>query len=221
MPKEEDAAFVAAMEDVLAVYERPYDAQRPVVCMDEASRQLLEETRGSFIDSHGVKHEDYEYIRHGEQKLWLATEPLGRWRTTDVTDHRTAKDWAHFMREKVLSRYPAAERIILVMDNLNTHVPASFYEAYPPEEARALIDRLEIHYTPKHGSWLNMAETELSVLQNQCLKHRRIATKEKLKAEVTAWEHDRNARQTGVDWHYKTSDARTKLKRLYPKIEMG
>lgn len=221
MPPKEDAAYVAAMEDVLEVYERPYDPNRPVVCMDEASRQLLEETRQGFVDEHGVRCEDYEYIRHGEQKLWLATEPLGKWRTTDVTDHRTAIDWAHFMKEKVIGRYPDAEKIVLVMDNLNTHSPASFYLAYPPEEAKALIDKLEIHHTPKHGSWLNMAETELSVLQNQCLGNRRIPTKEQLKKEVKAWEESRNNQQTGVDWQYTTNDARTKLKRLYPKVTLA
>lgn len=209
------------MEDVLGIYERPYDERRPVVCMDEASRQLLEATRTAFVDEHGVRCEDYEYIRHGEQKLWLATEPLKGWRVTDVTDRRTAVDWAHFMKEKVIDRYPDAEKIVLVMDNLNTHTPASFYEAYLPEEARRLSERLEIHYTPKHGSWLDMAETELSVLQNQCLGNRRIPTKELLRAEVKAWEQQRNATQTGVDWQYTAKDARTKLKRLYPKVQMG
>jgi hypothetical protein len=221
MPPESNAAFVAAMEDVLSVYERPYDPAYPVVCMDEASRQLLEETRKSFVDSHGVRCEDYEYIRHGQQSIFLATEPLGKWRTTRVTDHRTAIDWAHFMKEAVIDRYREATKIVLVMDNLNTHKVASFYEAYPPEEARQLIERLEIHYTPKHGSWLDMAETELSALQNQCLKKRRIPTKEQLQKEVQAWEEMRNKSQTGVNWQYTTEDARTKLKQLYPVVETG
>ena len=220
MPPEGNAAFVAAMEDVLSVYERPYDVTHPVVCMDEASRQLLEDTRPGFVDSHGVMHTDYEYIRHGQQSIFLATEPLGQWRTTRVADHRTAVDWAHFVKEQVIDHYPDVEKIVLVMDNLNTHKIASFYETYPPEEANRLANRLEIHYTPKHGSWLNMAETELSVLQTQCLKQQRIPTKEQLQKEVKAWEETRNKSQTGVNWQYTTEDARTKLKRLYPVIEV-
>lgn len=219
MPPDGNAAFVAAMEDVLSVYERPYDPMYPVVCMDEASRQLLEDTKPGFIDSRGMRHSDYEYIRHGQQSIFLATEPLGKWRTTRVTDRRTAIDWAHFMKEMVIERYPDATKIVLVMDNLNTHKMASFYEAYPPEQASRLADRLEIHYTPKHGSWLDIAETELSALQNQCLKKRRIPTKEQLANEVKAWEEARNKSQTGVNWQYTTKDARTKLKRLYPVIE--
>lgn len=207
------------MEDVLSVYELPYDSKHPVVCMDEASRQLIEETRAGFVDSHGVTHTDYEYIRHGEQNIFLATEPLGQWRTTRVTDRRTSTDWAHFVKDKIIDRYPSATKIVLVLDNLNTHKIASFYESYPPQEAKALADRLEIHYTPKHGSWLDMAETELSVLQRQCLGDRRIATKAQLEGEVTAWETKRNATQIGVDWQYTTADARTKLKRLYPVIQ--
>ena len=219
IPPEQDAAFVAAMEDVLKVYERPYDPLYPVVCMDEASRQLIEETRAPFTDSHGVTHSDFEYIRHGQQNIFLATEPLGKWRTAKVTDRRTAIDWAHFMKEAVIERYPDATKIVLVMDNLNIHKMASFYEAYPPELARACVERLEVHHTPKHGSWLDMAETELSALQNQCLGKRRIPTKEQLTAEVKAWKTARNKSQTGVNWQYTTSDARTKLKRLYPVIE--
>jgi hypothetical protein len=219
MPPEGNAAFVAAMEDVLKVYERPYDPLYPVVCMDEASRQLIEDTRAPFVDSQGVKHSDYEYIRHGQQSIFLATEPLGQWRTTKVTDHRTAIDWAYFMKEKVIDHYPEATKIVLVMDNLNTHKMASFYEAYAPEQARTYVERFEVHYTPKHGSWLDIAETELSALQNQCLKKRRIPTKGQLQQEVKAWEIARNTSQTGVDWQYTTEDARTKLKHLYPVVE--
>lgn len=219
MPVQSNAEFVAAMEDVLSVYERPYDIRYPVVCMDEASRQLLEDTRQPFTDKHGIVHTDYEYIRHGQQSIFLATEPLGKWRTTRVTDHRTAIDWAHFMKEAVIDHYPDAAKIVIVMDNLNTHKIASFYEAYPPAVASQLADRLELHYTPKHGSWLDMAETELSALQTQCLKHRRIPTKELLAQEVKAWEEARNSSQIGVNWQYTTSDARTKLKRLYPVVE--
>lgn len=208
------------MEDVLKVYARPYNPQYPVICMDEASRQLTSETRIPFTDSHGVTHIDNEYVRHGQQSIFLATEPLGQWRTTQVTDHRTAVDWAHFMKEAVIDRYPDAKKIVLVMDNLNTHKTASFYEAYPPEEASRLADRLEIHYTPKHGSWLDIAEIELSVMQNQCLGERRIASKEQLIAELAAWAGARNDAQRGVNWHFTTKDARTKLRRLYPIVEL-
>jgi len=208
------------MEDVLEVYERPYDPLYPVVCMDEASRQLIEETRPGFIDSHGVTHIDYEYLRHGQKDIFLATEPLGQWRTTRITDTRTDIDWARFMKEAVIDHYPDATKIIMVMDNLNTHKMASFYEAYSPEQARALVERLEVHPTPKHGSWLDIAECELSVLQKSCLGTRHIPTKEELEREVKAWEAKRNASQKGVDWQFTNKEARIKLKRLYPKIEM-
>jgi hypothetical protein len=208
------------MEDVLKVYARPYDPRYPVVCIDEASRQLTSETRAPFTDSHGITHMDNEYVRHGQQSIFLATEPLGQWRTTRVTDHRTAIDWAHFMKEVVIDRYPDAKKVVLVMDNLNTHKVASFYEAYSPEEASRLSDRLEIHYTPKHGSWLDIAEIELSVMQNQCLGERRIASKEQLQQELTAWATQRNNQQRGVIWHFTTKQARTKLLHLYPKIEL-
>ena len=208
------------MEDVLKVYARPYDELYPVVCVDEASRQLTSETRQPFIDSHGITHMDNEYIRHGQQSIFLATEPLGQWRTTRVTDHRTAVDWAHFMKEEVIDRYPDAAKIVLVMDNLNTHKLASFYEAYSPKEASRLADRLEVHYTPKHGSWLDIAEIELSVMQNQCLGERRIATKEQLQKELAAWAAARNKAQRSVTWHFTTKEARTKLLHLYPKIEL-
>lgn len=209
------------MEDVLKVYARPYDKQYPVVCMDEASRQLLEDIRQPFVDSHGVTHIDHEYIRHGQQSIFLVTEPLGKWRTATVTDRRTAKDWARFVKEQIIDRYPGATKIVLVMDNLNTHKLASFYETYQPEEASKLCDRLEIHYTPKHGSWLDMAEIELSSLQNQCLGERRIPTKEQLKKEVTAWAQRRNRAQTGVRWQFTKEGAQTKLLSLYPKIELS
>jgi hypothetical protein len=208
------------MEDVLKVYARPYDPKYPVVCMDEASRQLIEEVRQPFTDSHAVTHMDNEYVRHGQQSIFLATEPLGQWRITKVTDHRKAVDWAHFMKEAVIDRYPEAAKIVMVMDNLNTHKLASFYKAYPPEEASRLTDRLEIHYTPKHGSWLDIAEIELSVIQNQCLGERRIGTKEQLTEELSSWAAARNDNQKGVNWHFTTKEARTKLLRLYPKIEL-
>jgi hypothetical protein len=209
------------MEDVLKVYARSYDPQYPVVCMDEASRQLIAEVRQPFVDSHALTHMDNEYIRNGQQSIFLATEPLGKWRITRVTDHRKAVDWAHFVKEEIIDRYPDAEKIVLVMDNLNTHKIASFYEAYPPSEASRLADRLEIHYTPKHGSWLDIAEIELSVMQNQALGERRIAAKEQLERELAVWAADRNGAQRGVSWHFTTKDARTKLLRLYPEVELA
>lgn len=206
------------MEDVLTVYERPYNPLRPVVCMDEASRQLLDEVRTPYRLPDGSKRQDYEYIRHGEQKILLATEPLAGWRAVWVNPTRTAVDWAHFVSEAIISRYPTAEKIVLICDNLNIHATASFYQAFDPATARALIERLEIHYTPKHGSWLDIAEIELSALQNQCLKNRRIATAETLANETKAWADQRNQKQVTVDWQFTTVEARTKLKRLYPKI---
>jgi hypothetical protein len=219
IPPKENAAFVAAMEDVLKVYARPYDPRYPVVCMDEASRQLTSETRAPFVDSHAVTHIDNEYVRHGQQSIFLATEPLGQWRAVRVTDRRGSVD-CRFVKEAVIGRYPDAERIVLVMDNLNTHKTASFYEAYPPEEASRLADRLEVHYTPKHGSWLDIAEVELSVMQGQGLGARRIADKQQLRKELAAWAASRNNGQRGVNWHFTTREARTKLVRLYPNIEL-
>lgn len=218
IPPKGDASFVAAMEDVLSVYERPYDPKRPVVCMDEASRQLLSETRPSFVDRNGKRCQDYEYVRHGERKLFLATETLGCRRTVRVTATRTAKDWARFVKEEILDPHPDADRVVLVCDNLNPHVPAAFYETYPPEEAKRILDRLEIHYTPKHGSWLNVAEIELSVLQGECLKDRRIGTEQALRTEVETWADGRNTRQKGVKWQFTTADARIKLLKLYPTV---
>lgn len=206
------------MEDVLDVYARPYDPRYPVVNMDEASKQLLEDTHEVIRMPDGSTRTDYEYIRHGQRNIFLATEALAGWRTIQVTGHHTQADWARFIKEYVIDRYPDAQKIILVMDNLNVHTPASFYVAYPPEEAKQLIDRLEIHYTPKHGSWLDIAECELSVLQNQCLKDRRIPNEEVLQKAVTTWATRRNSQQAGVDWQFTTKDARTKLKRLYPKV---
>ncbi len=206
------------MEDTLDIYERPYDLRFPVVNMDEASRQLIEETRPSFVNRHGIRCTDYEYIRHGTRDIFMATEPLGNWRTAIVTEHHTMTDWARFMRDHVIARYPDAEKIIIVMDNLATHTTASFYEAFPPEEAKALCNRIEIHYTPKHGSWLNVAEIELSVLQNQCLRKKYCATERELRDEVAAWTVQRNEQGGTVNWRFTTKDARNKLKHLYPKI---
>jgi hypothetical protein len=205
------------MEDVLDVYERPYDARFPVVCMDETSLQLLGDARPPLPARFGrAAREDYEYVRSGVCNLFLAVEPLRGWRTVAVTERRTRRDWAHFMRE-LADHYPAAERIVVVLDNLNTHGPASFYEAFPPAEAHALARRFEFHHTPPHGSWLNIAEIDLSVLDRQCLD-RRLPERAALTAEVVAWTTTRNLRQTPIDWRFTTADARIKLKRLYPSL---
>jgi hypothetical protein len=212
------------MEDVLEVYTRPYDPRFPQVCMDETSKQLLGEVREPLpqrpvtAEHRGTPvREDYEYEREGTANLFLACEPLRGWRHVAVTARRTAADWAQFIRDLVDMHYPAAERIVLVLDNLNTHRPASLYEAFAPAEARRILERLEIHYTPKHGSWLDMAEIELSVLARQCLD-RRIDTREEVAHEVAAWEGERNAALVTIDWRFTTADARIKLKHLYPTL---
>lgn len=205
------------MEDVLDVYERPYDASLPVICMDETSLQLLGDVRAPLPARPGrVRREDYEYERGGVCNLFLAVEPLAGWRQAAVTERRTRRDWAAFMRD-VAARYPNAERIVVVLDNLNTHGPASFYEAFPAAEARALARRFDFHHTPPHGSWLNVAEIELSVLDRQCLD-RRLPTRDALAAEVAAWTAARNATPVAIEWQFTTTDARIKLKRLYPSL---
>ena len=219
MPESPSADFVASMEDVLEVYHRPYDAHRPVVCMDEASKQLIAEVREPLPAKPGsIAKQDSEYERRGTANLFMAVEPLAGKRTVRATDRRTKVDWAQFIKFLLLTVYSEAAIVVLVMDNLNTHGIGSLYEAFDPETARALAARLEIHYTPKHGSWLNMAETELSILSRQCLD-RRIESKEILAREVAAWEHDRNIRERNIDWQFTTADARIKLKRLYPSIQ--
>ena len=208
------------MEDVLEVYTRAYDPRYPQVCMDEVSKQLLRDTRQPLPMEPGrVQRRDYEYERGGVVNLFLFCEPLRGRRWVDVTEQRTRTDWAHQIKDLVDIRYPQAERIVLVMDNLNTHTPASLYEAFDPAEARRLAEKLEIHYTPKHGSWLNMAEIELSVLSRQCLD-RRVADFETLQAEVAAWQERRDAAGgKKIDWRFATEDARIKLKRLYPSLK--
>jgi DDE superfamily endonuclease len=206
------------MEDVLDVYQRPYDPKRPQLCLDEASKQLLADARPSLPPAPGQPERvDYEYVREGTANLFLVTEPLRGWRHVTVTDQRRRVDFAPVIRELVDVHYPEAERIVLVLDNLNTHTPASLYEAFPPAEAKRLADKLEIHYTPKHGSWLNMAELELSVLARQCLAER-IPAKATLIEQVVAWEEQRNQHSARIDWRFTTADARIKLKRLYPTI---
>ena len=207
------------MEDVLEVYHRPYDPRRPVVCFDEASKQLVKETRTPIPAAPGrPATTDYEYERNGTANLFMMFEPLAGQRQVKVTDRRTAVDYAYAIGELVDVHYPNAEKIVLVQDNLNTHKPASLYEAFPPDEARRLLDKLEIHYTPKHGSWLNMAETELGILSRQCLD-RRLADRQLLTREVSAWNSQRNTTECKVHWQFTTADARTKLWRLYPVIQ--
>jgi hypothetical protein len=206
------------MEDVLDVYQRPEDPSRPLICLDETSRQVLADVRAPLPVGPGrPARQDPEYAREGVVNLFLVTEPLRGWRQVRVSAQRTRIDWAHCIKELVDIHYPAAARIVLVMDQLNTHSPASLYEAFPPREAKRLADKLEIHYTPKHGSWLNMAEIELSVLQRQCLD-RRLGNQATLEREVGAWVAARNTSAANIDWRFTTADARIKLKRLYPVI---
>ena len=220
IPPKENAEFVAAMEDVLEVYRRPYDPQRPVVCLDEQSKQLVKETRQPIAAKPGRNQRiDYEYERNGTANLFMRFEPLAGRRRVKVTNQRTKVDFAQVIREMVDEDYPQAKAIVLVMDNLNTHKPASLYEAFAPAEARRLIEKLEIHHTPKHGSWLNMAETELSILTKQCLD-RRIPDARTLRREVGAWERRRNRAKSKTNWQFTTHDARIKLKKLYPSIQV-
>jgi len=206
------------MEDVLEVYHRPLDPNYPVVCMDEKPYQLLEDAREPLPMKPGhPRREDSEYIRHGTCSIFIFIEPLAGWRHTMVSERRTKKDWAHSIHELLEVYYPNASKVVLVMDNLNTHSLSALYETFPPDIALSLAKRLEIHYTPKHGSWLNIAEIELSALTLQCLD-RRIYNIPTLALETAAWESDRNARQKAVDWHFFTHDARVKLKHLYPVI---
>jgi hypothetical protein len=206
------------MENVLDVYHRPYDAKRPVVCMDETNKQLVKETRvGQPVAPGHVARVDYEYERNGTANVFMFVEPLRGWRKANVTDRRTRCDWAGQIQELVDVHYPQAEKITLVQDNLNTHHPSSLYEAFAPAEARRLIEKLEIVYTPKHGSWLNIAEIELGVLNRQCMDER-IGEKTDLVENVRAWEERRNGETARIDWQFTTADARIKLRRLYPKL---
>jgi hypothetical protein len=219
IPPKENADFVAAMEDVLEVYQRPYDPLRPQVCLDETSKQLIKEVRTPLPTQPGAPaREDYEYERNGTANLFMLFEPLRGWRDVKVTEQRTKIDFAHVIRDLVDVQFPAAEKIVLVMDNLNTHKIASLYEAFPAQEARRLAEKLEIHYTPKHGSWLDMAETELGVLSRQCLD-RRLPDRETLTREVAAWVRSRNENESKVTWRFTTDNARIKLKTLYPSIQ--
>ena len=219
IPKEANAEFVCNMENVLEVYKKPMDTAHPVICMDESSKQQVKEICQPIKAKPGkTERYDYEYERNGVSNLFIFFDPLSGWRQINVTDQRTAIDWAYQIRDLVDIYYSHASRISAVQDNLNTHCGASLYKAFEPEEARRILERLEFYYTPKHGSWLNMAEIELSVLSSQCL-NRRIPDQETLKTEVAAWVEQRNESATEMDWRFTTEDARIKLRRLYPSIQ--
>jgi DDE superfamily endonuclease len=218
IPPKSSAEFVCCMEDVLEVDHRPYDPRRPVVCMDESFQQLIGEVREPLPPSPGrVERYDSVYVRNGVASLFLAFEPLAGWRQVKVTDTRKRTDWAQFIRELVDGRYKDAEKVVLVMDQLNTHSVASLYEAFPPEEARWLADRLEVHHTPKHGSWLNMAEIELSALSRDLPE--RVGDRPAMVRHVGAWKGRRNGAGVKADWQFTTADARIKLRKLYPTID--
>lgn len=206
------------MEDVLAVYTRPHDPDRPLLCLDETSKQMVAETRAPIAMKPGRPARfDYEYQRNGTTNLFMLFAPLEGWRHVEVTDRRTAVDYAHVLKDLADVYFPDAKTIVLVQDNLNTHSKASLYEAFSATEARRLVERFEWHYTPKHGSWLNLAESELAVLSSQCLD-RRIPDKQTLSDEIAAWQDDRNANHATADWHFTTATARVKLKHLYPSL---
>jgi hypothetical protein len=219
IPPKQSAEFVYHMEDVLEVYKRPYDPRRPVVCVDETFKQLIGETRETLPPRPGaVERFDHVYVRRGVASLFTAFEPLKAWRTVAVADQRRRLEWAQFIRSLLNGRYRRAEKLVLVMDQLNTHTAASLYEAFPPKEAKRLADRLEIHHTPKHGSWLNMAEIELSALGRECLA-RRIPQRATLEQQIDHWVAQRNHRKASVNWQFTTADARIKLRRLYPSLQ--
>lgn len=221
IPPEADAEFVAAMEDVLDVYERPYDPQCPVLCMDEQPVQLFKETRTPIpATAQHAKRVDYEYERAGTANIFMFTEPLAGLRFVSVRKTKTKQDWATEVAQLLEDRYADCPKVILVCDNLNTHTKGAFYEVFEPERARQIVRRIEFHHTPKHGSWLNVAENELSSLTRQCVEGRRFPDEETLRVETTAWANDVNGRQRGVDWQMKIDDARTKLKSVYPRLLM-
>ena len=218
IPPQKSAEFVCQMEEVLELYRETYDPDYPLVCFDESSKQLISEMRKPIPRTHGKPERfDYEYQREGVCNLFMFFEPLTGWRHLEVTNRRTQIDYAQQMKYLVDEYFPHALKIRVIQDNLNTHVKASLYQAFEPSEAQRILEKLEFHYTPKHGSWLNMAEIELSVLSRQCL-NRRIACKDRLKEEIAAWEQRRNQTSSVVDWQFTTEEARIKLKRLYPSI---
>ena len=216
---EKNSEFVANMECVLDVYKRPYDGDFPVACMDESPKQLIEEGRSSIAMKPGQEARvDYEYVRHGVVNIFMANEPLKGKRFVEVTEFKTKKDWATFIKAIAEEQYPTAKKITLIMDNFKTHAASAFYETFEPQEAKRLWDRFEFIYTPKHGSWLNMAEIELHVLNGQCL-NRHIPTMEKINQEVEAWTMHRNNKVNKINWQFTNKDARVKLKKLYPSIQ--
>jgi len=219
IPPKANSEFAACMEEVLETYALPYDAAFPVVCMDEQPVQLLKETRATIPASKNhPRRVDYEYERAGTACIFMFAEPKFGWRKVSVRPHRTKVDWAFEVEELLRTRYANAEKVVLVSDNLNTHTKGAFYEAFPPDQARAIVRRLEFRYTPKHGSWLNIAENELSSMTRQCLSGRRVESIEMLREEVNAWATSSNKKQRGVDWQFTIEDARHKLKSLYPNI---
>ena len=220
IPAKQNAAFVACMEDVLEVYSRPYDPMRPVVCMDEQSIELHKDSRKTIplSEENHVEKVDHEYVRNGTCCAFMFNEPLGGWRRVSIREKRRKNEWAEEIKKLVDEDYPAADIIVLVCDNLNTHNISSLYEAFEPEEARRIWERIELHHKPKHGSWLDMAEIELSAFTKECL-NRRIGTIEEVKKQSEAWYVDRNERQKGIDWQFSIGDARMKLKHLYPIIK--
>lgn len=221
IPPEADAEFVANMEDVLETYAKPYDPNVPVLCMDEQPVQLVKDVRVPIAATRSKpKRVDYEYERAGVANVFMFTEPLSGWREVTIREKKTKVDWAIAMAELLEGRYADCDKVIVVCDNLNTHTMGAFYEVFEPERARSLVRRIEFHYTPKHGSWLNIAENELSSMTRQCVSGRRFGDIETLREETSAWASDVNATQRGVDWQMKIDDARTKLLSVYPKIKM-
>ena len=220
IPPDSDSEFIACMEEVLDSYEEPYNRDFPVVCMDEQPVQLHKEVRTPIpaTKSH-ARRVDYEYERCGTANVFMFTEPLAGWRHVSIRENRTKIDWALEMEDLLMNRYPQAKKVILICDNLNTHTKGAFYEAFKPAKARSLVKKIEFRYTPKHGSWLNAAENELSSLTRQCISGRRIPTIRKLKSETSAWSKTSNEKQKGVDWQFQIKDARIKLKSLYPRIK--
>ncbi len=219
IPPEQNAGFVANMEDILELYSQPFNPSIPVIYMDEQPVQLIEETRNPIKTTpYQPQRYDYEYKRNGTAEVFMFTEPLAGFRSVNVREHKTGVDWAHQVKEIIEKHYQDVSKIILVCDNYSTHKISSFYEAFCAEDARNIVKKLEIHYTPKHGSWLNVAETELSSLTRQCL-NRRIPDIELLRAEIKVWERDRNSKCKTIDWQFTTEDARIKLKRLYPQFK--
>jgi hypothetical protein len=219
IPPEADGEFVASMEQVLDTYAQPYDPKCPVLCMDEQPIQLLNETRVPITATREhPRRVDYEYERAGTASIFMFCEPLAGWRQVTVRERRTKIDWAQEVEELLRTRYASAEKVILVCDNLNTHTKGAFYEAFAPEAARAIVRRLAFRHTPKHGSWLNVAENELSSMTRQCIDGRRFGTIDVLRTETAAWHEHGNAKQRGVDWQFRVDDARVKLKSVYPKI---